>query len=160
MAFFGRGKNKIKDPYTVRHMYKDYLVDVEKDTIYDVPYSTYVTIVTSYFKKVRDIILEESDKFKLIRGLGTFQIVKKKIKPLRQINRFYSTDWKTTIKHGKKVVYLNEHSDGYKYLFYWNRKGSKTKNTSKYRFVPTRTIKRTLAKYIKNRLKDYFEYDS
>jgi hypothetical protein len=140
-------------------MYKDYIKNLEKDSPYYISYSTYVRLTTSYFKKIINVILEDSDKFKLISGLGTFQIIKKKIKPENQVKRFYSTDWHTTLECGKKVTHLNEHSDGYKYLFYWNKRNAMTKNISKYRFIPTRTVKRTLAKYIKNRLKDYFEYD-
>ena len=159
MAFYGRGPNKIQNPYTLREMYKDYISKVEEGTPYYVSYATYVRITTAYFKKVAEVILEESDKFKLISGLGIFQIIKKRIKAINQTKRFHCIDWYNSVKYGKKVVHLNEHSGGFKYLFYWNRKGTTTKNALKYRFIPTRTIKRTLAKYIKDKVKDYFEYD-
>lgn len=59
----------------------------------------------------------------------------------------------------KKYFYhLNEHSDGYKYSWYWDKVISNVKNQNFYNFKPIRSIKRELTGYIRitnNRIKYY-----
>lgn len=153
--FFGRGRNKIQGCYTMPDMYNFYKENVDEGSPYDIPYSTYVKIVSSYNKK---IIQRLYDGFivTLPYRLGTVQIIKKKMYFASQINKKRGINWGDTNKYGKVIHHLNEHSDGYKYLFYWNKKGGPT-NIKGYRYIPTRTMKRTLAKLIKVHKKDYFE---
>jgi len=154
MPFYGRGKNKIQNPYTVTEIYKKYKKEVKGSETLDVPYKLYREIVNMYFKEAMNFIFDKSLPFKLPCNLGTFQIIKKKevnnLKKIRFIN------WKDTTHYGKYIFYSNDHSDDFKYYFMWIKDG-RTKNISKYRYVPTRTNKRKLAYYIKNKIRDYFE---
>jgi hypothetical protein len=155
--FFGRGLNKIKaGGYTLPDMYKAYTKDIEEDSPYDIPYSVYVTITTSYIKKLIQRVFKG---FKVILPyrLGAIQIVKKKMYFKSQLTKGKGIDWAATNKYGKVIHHLNEHSGGYKYLFYWDRTNARLKYINSYRFIPTRTLKRTLAKLIKIDKQDYFE---
>lgn len=154
--FFSRGKNKIQVGYTLQNMYKSYIKDIELNTPYDIPYSVYVTITTSYIKKLVARIFE-GFKVALPYRMGGVQIVKKKMYLHSQLTRGKGIDWEATNKYGKIIHHLNEHSSGYKYLFYWDRTNSRVKNINSYRFIPTRTLKRTLASFIKSHKQDYFE---
>lgn len=155
MAFFGRGKNKIENSYTLRDMYKSYIKDIDLNSPYYVGYNTYKEIATAYLKQIGEYIYETSLEYRLPHSLGGFQLVKKK----RNLDRMFHNsqiDWENTVKYGKKVYHVNEHSDGYRYFFMWNKNG-KLLNISRYRFVPTRTNKRKLANYVKTNKRDYFE---
>ena len=154
--FFSRGANKVQVGYTLPKMYESYIKDVEVGSPYDVPYSTYVRITTSYIKKLVERLFE-GFKVTLPYRLGYIQIVKKKMYFKSQLTKGKGIDWEATNKYGKVIHHLNEHSGGYKYLYYWDRRGSKVKNINSYRFIPTRTLKRTLASLIKKDKKDYFE---
>jgi len=151
-----RGKNKQQNPYTLQDTYKLYLKTVEKNSPYYMSYEKYVSIVSAYLEYIRDTIIDEGLSFKMPCHLGVFRIVKKKIKFSGKLT-VNSVDWENTKKYGKMIHYTNEHSDGYKYLFMWDKRNARLKNISKYRFIPTRDNKRTLAKYIKNKIRDYFE---
>jgi hypothetical protein len=156
MAFFGRGKNKVVSPYTIQHMYKAYMETIEDGSPYDVPYSVYKDIVTAYFKRLSEVILDECISVKLPCRLGTFQIIKKPRKYGDQLFAKSSIDWAATVKYGEHVHHDNSHTDGYRYLFMWN-KANGVRNIRPYRFIPTRANKRKLAYYLKNKIKDYFE---
>lgn len=155
MAFFGRGKNRNQDPYTVPDFYKAYKDKVEKGSPYDVSYDTFRDALELYYKGISDILIEDGLPFKLPCNLGEFKVIKKKmnysnLKPS-------GIDWVNTIKYGKVIYHLNEHSDGYRHYFMWNKARARLKNISKYKFEPTRTNKRKLASYVKNKVRDYFE---
>lgn len=154
--FFSRGPNKIKDPYTLRQMYQHYISDIEEGSPYDISYSVYVKITTSYLKKIIER-LYKGFKVKLPYKLGKLQIVKKKMYFKSQINKKLGIDWQATNKYGKVIHHLNEHSSGYKYLYFWDKRGASVHNIGKYRFIPCRDLKRTLAKLIKENKQDYFE---
>ena len=156
--YFGRGKNKIQNAYTLQDMYKAYISKYEEDNPYYVSYDVYKSITTDYFKKVIDILYDQSFDYKLPNNLGRFQIVKKKRNLETCMINPSQIDWENTVKYGKKIYHVNEHSDGYRYYFMWDKKGM-LRNITKYRFVPTRANKRKLAYYVKNRIRDYFEKD-
>lgn len=151
MAYFGRGKNKIQDPYTMKDFYKQYIKDYDY-----IDYDTYKLIVNSYFQKVSNSLYDKSMIYKIPNHLGMFQITKK-ARDIRTCMTLPSQiDWENTVKYGTKIYHVNEHSDGYRYYFKWFKRGM-LKNIGAYRFVPSRANKRKLAYYIKNKIRDYFE---
>lgn len=154
--FFGRGKNKIQSPYTLKHMYEVYKENVDEGSPYDISYSDYVKITTGYNKSIIDRLLD-GFKIRLPYALGSLQIIKKKMYFQSQVNKRKGINWEATNKHGKVIHHLNEHSNNYKYLVYWDRRGNKVKGINGYKFVPCRNLKRTIAKYIKEYKQDYFE---
>ncbi len=154
--FWGRGSNKIKVGYTLPDMYDSYIKDIDTGSPYDIPYNIYVLITTTYIHKLIERLFK-GFKILLPYSLGNIQIVKKKMYFGSQITKGRGIDWEATNKYGKVIHHLNEHSGGYKYLFYWNRIGARVKYINSYRFIPTRTLKRTLASLIKTNKQDYFE---
>lgn len=152
--YFSRGKNIIKNPRTFRHMYKEYISNVPKDSPYYINYATYVKICSAYYKDVSKRILD-GDEVKLPFRLGALRVIKK----AAIIKKDYTNltiDWKATVDYGKKIYNLNEHSKGYKYKFYWYKRDSIVKNMMYYNLIMCRENKRGLAKLIKSGV-DYYE---
>lgn len=141
--------------YTVASFYNDYLDSIERDTVYDIDYTTYRNIVTDYFQHLQQKLIEEGKMIKLPYRMGNVQIIKSKPKHLDK--RSLRIDYQATKQTGKLIFLLNEHSDMYKYRYWWNKIDMMVPNKSKYQLVATRTNKRRLAQIIKNRELDYEE---
>lgn len=140
---------------TIADFYIRYKQNIEQDTVYDVDLKTYKAIVTDYFKYIRDQIMLECKEFKLPCRLGTLQIVKHQ--PKEFTGKSLRFDWKATKESGKPVYLLNEHSNYFKYRFFWSKKDCLLTNKTRYQFVATRENKRNLAQLIFKKLKDYPE---
>ena len=153
--FFGRSKNKAENPYTLRDVYKFYCENIKSNKIYDVPYEVYMSVNHTFYKEIMNYIIEKNGTFKMPYRLGLFFILKEKI----NLNKLtgHAIDWSATNKYGKVIYHLNEHTDGYKYSYQWDKKDTKLPNLYFYRLVPTRSNKRRLAKLIKTGDYDYFE---
>ncbi|MBR5795467.1 MAG: hypothetical protein IKY26_04940, partial [Erysipelotrichaceae bacterium] len=76
-----KSANKTKS-YTIASFYNDYLDNIEKDTVYDIDYNKYRSIVTDYFLHLRQKLIEEGKMIKLPYRLGTVQIIKSRPKYL------------------------------------------------------------------------------
>lgn len=139
--------------YTVASFYNDYLDSIERDTVYDIDYTTYRNIVTDYFKHLQQKLIEEGKMIKLPYRMGNVQIIKSKPKHLDK--RSLRIDYQATKQTGKLIFLLNEHSDMYKYRYWWNKIDMMVPNKSQYQLVATRANKRRLAQIIKNRELDY-----
>ena len=57
MGFFGRGKNRAKNPYTFKDMYKEYIKDKEEGSPYRVDYNTFVELCSEFYKGISEHIL-------------------------------------------------------------------------------------------------------
>ena len=141
--------------YTIADFYLSYKEYIEAGTQYDVDLKTFKAIVTDYFKYIRDSIMNESKEVKLPCRLGTLQIVKHQ--PKEFTGKSLRWDWKATRETGKPVYLLNEHSNFYKYRFYWSKKDCLLTNKGKYQFIASRQNKRDLAQIIFNKERDYPE---
>ena len=152
--YFGRGKNKIQNPYTFRDMYEAYIEEVGDNSLYFVEYDEFVKICGDYYKMVIDSVFD-GEEYKIPWGLGRLKISKRKV----NINRFISSnvDWEKTVDVGKPVFHLNDHSGGYKYFFHWVKSKNRIINKYVYRLVMTRANKRRLASVIKSGKADYYE---
>ena len=140
---------------TIPDFYQYYLTNIERDTVYDVDYTTYRKILTEYFKYLMSQVMDKSREIKLPCRLGTLSIVKRR--PKNYDSKSLRIDYKESKEQGKIIYFINDHSDFFKYRFYWNKQNCMTPNKSKYQFVATRANKRRLAQIIKNRLCDYVE---
>ena len=87
-------------------------------------------------------------------GLGFIQICKYKPKNLDQ--QSLSVDYKASKEYDKRIFYLNEHSDGYKYRLYWSKLPRTFPDRYKYQLVLVRQNKRKLAQLIFNK-QDYLD---
>ena len=143
-----------KKSHTITDFYQSYIKDIELGSSYDVDFETYQKIVYDYFKFIRDQILDGKE-FYLPYRLGTIQIIKSK--PKTYTSKSLRYDWKAMKELGKPVYYLNEHSNGRKYRYYWRKQDCLFTNKTKYMFIASRDNKRTLAKIIINKEHDYVE---
>ena len=141
--------------YTIASFYNDYLDNIEKDTVYDIDYTKYRAIVTDYFKYLQQRLIEEGKMIKLPYRMGNVQIVKSRPKHLDK--RSLRIDYQATKQENKLVLLLNEHSDFFKYRYWWNKVDMMVPNKSQYQLVATRANKRRLAQIIKNKELDYQE---
>ena len=139
--------------YTIKDFYNSYSNYIEPNTQYDITYATFKDIVIDYFKYIRDNIIENSREVKLPCRLGTLAIVKRK--PKNYDSKSLRVDYHASKLYGKTIYHLNEHSNGWKYNFHWQKKDICIKNRSAYQFIACRALKRQLAQYIKNNVHDY-----
>jgi len=153
--YFGRGANKVINPYTFVDMYKFYIDEIDDNSLYKIKYNEYVNIVGDYIKLVMEYLFEESGVFNMSYNLGKCSVIKKNY-TLNKVCK-EAPDWKTTNELGKKVIHLNEHSRGKRYGFYWDKRNRIIRNINLYRLVFTRYNKRHLAKLIKSGDYDYYE---
>lgn len=117
-----------------------------------VDYATYNSILSMMCKIILEYVLNRSDGFKMPFGLGFIQIGKYRPKKLN--SKSLSIDFKASAKYGKKIYYLNEHSDGYKYRLHWSKIPQTFPDRYKYQLCLVRKNKRKLAQLIFNK-KDY-----
>lgn len=141
--------------YTIASFYNDYLTNIEPDTVYDIDYTKYRAIVTDYFMYLRQKLIEEGKMIKLPYRMGNVQIIKSKPKHLDK--RSLRIDYQATKEYNKLILLTNEHSDYFKYRYWWNKVDMMVPNKSQYQLVATRANKRRLAQIIKNRELDFEE---
>ena len=141
--------------YTIADYYISYKEYIESDTQYDIDFQTFKNIIIDYFQYIRDEIMYSSKEIKLPCRLGTLSIIKHQ--PKEFTSKSLRWDWQETKRLGKPVFLLNEHSNFFKYRFFWSKQGCLLTNKSLYKFVATRANKRNLAQIIFNKLKDYPE---
>lgn len=141
--------------YTIASFYNEYLNDIEKDTIYDIDYTKYRSVVTDYFLHLQQKLIEEGKRIKLPYRMGSLQIIKSK--PKHWDKRSLRIDYQATKQYNKLILLDNAHSDGYKYRCHYDKTDMVVPNKSKYQLVLTRANKRHLAALIKSREMDYEE---
>jgi len=144
-------------------------------------YSIFRDVIKDFNAEITKLLIEEGAEFKMPVRLGTIRI--RKYKQKIKFNDDGSVDkkgmgvnwpeskklWqreypgKTSeelklIRNKQLVYYLNEHTDGYRFILYWNKKGSNAKNRTLYSFVFTYSNNRHLASILKGDNKaEYYE---
>lgn len=153
--FFGRGPNRIQNPYTLSDFYPEYIDWVEGRELYTVRQADFINIISD-FNKVVVAKLLEGKEFQMPAGMGRLKIVKsKENNPLTSSS---AIDWEATNKIGKVVHFRNQHSDGYRYKVRWETTTQGVKNSNRYYLIPCRNVKRSLAKVIKARKTDFYQH--
>lgn len=132
---------KNKKAYTFYDMYKEMQIQV--------PYSQYISVLTEMCNVILEYVLESSEGFKMPYGLGFVQIGK--YRPKKFTPECLSVDYKASKEYNKKIYHLNEHSDGYKYRFYWSKIPQTFPDRYRYQLNLVRANKRRLAQLIFNK---------
>ena len=173
-----------KECYGLKDMYKFYKNKLTKKERKNSDYKDYAKfrdIIKDFNSELTKMIIEEGVEFKMPARMGFLRIKKYKNKVMLKEDgtidkNNLSVDWdKTTklwakeypgksrkelkeIKDKKLIYHLNEHTDGYKYMLYWNKKGSNAINRSIYSIIFTFWNNRYFAKILKSDMKvSYFE---
>ena len=128
----------MKQSYTFRDMYKYMPIDV--------PYELYKRILCEMCNIILEHVLMRSEGFKMPYGLGFIQVGKYRPKQLN--DNSLSVDYKASKDYNKRILHLNEHSDGYKYRLYWSKLPRTFPDRYKYQLSLVRQNKRKLAQLI------------
>ena len=171
-------KNGLPEIYT---FFKKKFSKEEKESSAFIDYTKFSAVLKEFNLGLTEMIIDEATEFKLPLQLGYVRIrkYKKKLK-LKEDGSIdkqcMSVNWKETklyweelypgktngelkeIRNKPLIYYLNEHTDGYGFLLYWNKKGSNAINRSVYSMVLTFSNNRHLAQVLKGDKKiDYYE---
>ncbi len=156
--------------------YKFYRTQIEKNTVYDIPKKKFTDILKYINYEIAKRIVTENFEYSMSPRLGSISIKKFKTKfkldeKGNLIKRKLPVDygrtnalWKINpeAKKAKKLVYfLNDHSNGYRYKFTWDKSTCIVKNKSFYSFKASREHNRSIAVAlftIENL--DYFEFNN
>lgn len=115
-------------------------------------YDQWKQIIYTYNELFRDYILDTGEKAKLPWGLGSFAISKKKPKKFKEFEgKQYinlPVDWAKTKKAGKKIYHLNNHSDGYRFKWFWFPREARIYQVEIWNFKPSRVSSRKITEYI------------
>jgi hypothetical protein len=153
---FKRGKRKNIADYKTRDIFKFYKKD---EGI--VEYKVFSNIVSEFNGMIMRLIIDEAHEFVMPSRLGSLRVRKRKVKlelnADGKIDKSKLTpDWFKTRKlwdeiykdipieeinkiPNKRIIYnLNEHTDGYRFIFYWDKVTSNILNQSAYRIQVTR----------------------
>tara|TARA_R110000764_G_scaffold172593_3_gene259423 strand:+ start:430 stop:897 length:468 start_codon:yes stop_codon:yes gene_type:complete len=151
-----RGKGKIGKCLGLSDAYKEFKKTSNKNSHFAVDYSLYKSICADFNKKIVHHILEDSGTFKVPHRLGEIRIQKKKMN--FTIPNKLMVDWKRTNELGTRVYHLNDHTDNFRYKWYWRKSKAIVKNKTAYSFTATRENMRALASNLITRKGiDYFE---
>lgn len=178
---FKRGKRKVIADYKIKDIYKYYKDKCKKKRIKWLEYTQFIKIHKIIYENIMNRIIYEGAEFTFSYRLGGLRIKKKKqvLRLDKEGNvdkRSLSVNWKKTkilwnkqyfgktfeeikkIKNKPLIYELNEHTDGYRFSFFWDKITCNVPNQSAYYFEPIRKYKERLAialKTIKNL--EYYE---
>lgn len=166
-----RNKNKVQVDYKSDDIYKFYKNSCKEDkTIVDK--HIYMKVLKAFMKEKFNHMIYDNIEYILPARLGSLKIKSREIKlkldkegnlDKSKLSVDYAKTlevWRKTYPNmtieeikqipDRKIVYhLNDHSDGKRAHFYWDKITCNLKNQSAYRYQATRTLKRTLANVIK-----------
>ena len=145
---------KENNSYTEIDYYKSYINYIGSNDAYRIDYKVFSSILYDYFKIIADAIILKAADVKLPSQLGTIFVRKRKFKPYRN---HLNVDFKSTNELGKTVLHMNEHTNGYSFMFKWEKRNIAFRSSILYQLVMSRDNKRRLAKCIKNKTTDYIE---
>jgi len=148
-----RSKNKIQIDYTIDDIY-NYYHDMHKNDELNIDEKTFKKVLYTFNKRIFECMLEDSESFKLPKRLGTIRV--KKVKMSFKEGSSCKIDWAMTKKYNKKIYHMNDHTNNYRYRFYWQKDSCNAVNKTAYCYEATRKNKRRLAYLLKNNLTDYY----
>lgn len=125
-------------------------------------------ILKTFFSKVIQKIIHEMYRFPFA-GMGHIYLTKKKVvvelDESGNLKTNAATNWKATVElrkktqdPNKKVVFLNEHTNGYTYRVRWNKGNYFFMNREFFRFIPSRNFRVAIVTAIKNSIKPISAY--
>ena len=181
MISFKRGKRKTIADYKTQDIYKHYKIKCKERNLEPVPYGKFAKILRVFNENRINLVIMENIEFHMPFRTGSIRVKKKEVKIKIKDNgdvdkRNLSINWKKTKEYwmkqypnltseeikeipNKKLIYeLNEHTDGFRFIYYWDKITCNIKNQSAYSFTATRTNKEKLTVALKTiRNLNYYE---
>lgn len=144
--------------YNKNVQYSKFISKFADSTNLKVSEKVYKQIISEFFESLAQKLLQ-GEVLELPLNLGNISIKKQKIDFTRIQANIQGIDWGTFRKTGIKTKYLNDHTDGYKHKFIWDKSRCKVRTKTYYFYLPTRKNKRALAKILKTKgnTQDYLE---
>lgn len=142
--------------YTEHDYYRSYVEYTGGVGIYKVSEKKFRAILNDYFKHLAEEIILRSKEIKLPANMGRIYV--RKSKPAKLSRDNLRVDFKATMENHFTVMHMNEHSDGYNYMFKWEKLTMIAENKNCYELVMSRKNKRWLSYCIKNKIADYIEH--
>lgn len=136
--------------YTIKDYYRAYNEMVITEGYVPVSYKDFRSVLEDFFKTLSELIIEQGKTVTLPSRMGKLSVRKYLGHP-----DYVMLDYQSTKEEGVPVWQFNDHTGGYRYKFYWDKKPMMTTNSTKYQLIMTRCNKRRLAKVIKNKEMDY-----
>ena len=175
--FVGRGKNKVQVDYGIKDIYKYYQENAQHPLEYKVFKKTWLDLIQIFIH----LIVYKNLDFAIPSRLGNLGIRKIKAKAVvkedgtvlkNKLGRNYKASWEkwlrdyptntpreiAKIKNKNYIYYLNEHSDGYKVKWKWDKFTTTVKNQAYYSLAVTRNNKKELSNAFINFKTEYYEY--
>lgn len=152
--------NRIKRDFGINDLYEHYLDRVKNKTkYYDLDKKKYKEILVDLNKSISDSIIKGED-FVLPFGFH----VRIKEKKMSYKKTTLKVDWKSTnelwlndpqAKEDKVLLYyLNQHTNGFSYKWFWDKYRCSGKFKAAYSFIPSRENKKELGRNILNKTKN------
>lgn len=117
-------------------------------------------ILKTFNTKLSTCLLETGERVK-ISPIGSFAISRKKTQKFVEVDgkQFIKLpiDWPKTLKAGKRVYLMNNHSEGFRYWCQWFEIDARFTMSCIWGFKLVRNNSRMLAKYIKNNNNEFRE---
>lgn len=127
-----------------------------EETGINVDYLTFVNIIQTNSKNIRQSVISEPEGVQLPEGFGCIVVTKYKPKKEKKEKNW---DYGNSKKLGKMVPHLNLHSFGFSYAIRWYQVGTMIKNLRYFSLSKTRSMTRGVAKSIKSGV-NFFKWES
>lgn len=176
MLTYKRGNRKLIADFKFNDIYKFY----KKNSDNPLPKSLVKTLYKEMYTELIKLIVLDNFQFRMPNKLGYLRVKKKVVEP--KLNkegeldtRALSINWKKTkllwqskyegmtaeeisaIPNKPVIRELNEHTDGYRFMWFWEKLTSSTPNQSAYYIEMTRTNKKILSQASKTNKLNFFE---
>lgn len=146
-------------------LYYEYRRKHKKDPLFrPVDYGTYKKILAQFGENFIKEVINNREGVDFPNNKGSLRITKKKTYTARNPDHpevrmpYFHKDWKTSMEVGKVIPSYNDHSDGYKFKWTWEKLGSQLKHQAIISIDIIRKWDRYLAKHIKAGNQDYYDY--
>lgn len=162
----GKQEELVKADFTLKDIYKSYIKKLDGFEVsngYKVTEKIHNGLCKEFNEEVANLIIKDAYEFTMHPLRSKLRV--RKYKPSKKYNEDgtfkykLSANWQKTrelwakdedAKNKKIIIYhINNHSDGYIYKWYFDRRKCAIRNATYYTFLASRTHKRNLAKLIK-----------
>lgn len=148
-----RGQGRFKYCITLADFYKSYLENNPKGTTYFLSRKEFITLAKALTREYGEFVINEAGVLELNYRLGTIAVTKRK-RPAKHL----PIDYYQSKIENELVYNFNDHSNGYRYKAFWNKRRCKVPQKEYYSFYFTREWNRQIAKNIKQKVIDYFQF--
>lgn len=177
MVYIKRGFNKIQSNHGLKDFYKYYKENAKNP----LDYNTFSAVWKDVAKSIIKLVVYRNLDFMIPARMGTLCIRKMKAKPIikpdgtiskNKMSIDYKSSWEkwkreypeltieeiAKLPNKKHVYYLNDHSDGYKIKWMWDKYTCTVRNQNIYSLQIARPNKQEASKAFVKFKTDYYEH--